>query len=340
MTSGHRLLIPAWFLAWYFSPALVCGGDRPNPAVQKIVDEISQDRIAASMKRLAAFGTRGNFTDPEGTERGIGAARHWIFDQLRGYSPRLEVSFEPWKVKKAGRIFRDVEVVNVVAVLPGTTHPEMRVLVSGHYDSLNIVPRAGASNFRANGDGATDAMDNEKSAIAPAPGVSDDASGVAVVLELARVMSRYRFDKTLVFVAFAGEEIGLVGSTLYADQAKNRNERIEAVLNNDIVGNDVNGNGRAESGFVRVFSEEPADSPSRELARYIRECAQLYIPGFKAELVFRNDRFSRGGDHLPFVTDGFAAVRLTTPAENLSAQHTARILSIIRLPVIRLRSLA
>jgi hypothetical protein len=119
------------------------------------------------------------------------------------------------------------------------------------------------------------------------------------------------------------EEIGLVGSSLYSDKANARGDRIEAVLNNDIVGNDVAGDGRAASGYVHVFSDDPDDSLSRELARYVRECAQRYVPGFRIEPVFRADRFSRGGDHTPFAQDGFAAVRFTTPAENLGVQHTA-----------------
>ena len=136
-------------------------------------------------------------------------------------------------------------------------------------------------------------------------------------------MSQRRFEKTIVFIAFAGEEIGLVGSTLYSGAAKKRGDRIEAVFNNDIVGNDVAGNGRSVNSLVHVFSEDPDDSPSRELARYIRDCAQLYVPEFEAKTIFRNDRFGRGGDHTPFNLDGFAAVRFTTPAENLGAQHTA-----------------
>ena len=296
---------------------------KPDATVQKIVSEVSRERIAEVMKKLEAFGTRGDFTDPTLLNTGIGAARRWIHGQFSGFSPRLEVSYDAWKVKKKGRIFQDVELVNVVAVLPGTTRPEKRIIVSGHYDSLNIVARAGAGDFRASGDGATGAMDNEKSAMAPAPGVSDNASGTAVVMELARVMSHYKFEKTIVFVAFAGEEIGLVGSTLYADKAKKDGAQIEAVLNNDIVGNDDAGNGFKESGLVHVFSDDPADSVSRELARYIRLCALRYVPGFRTELVFRNDRFSRGGDHTPFVADGFAGVRFTTAAENLPVQHTA-----------------
>jgi hypothetical protein len=166
-------------------------------------------------------------------------------------------------------------------------------------------------------------IDFEKSVEAPAPGVTDNAAGAALVLELARVMSQYKFEKTIVFITFAGEEIGLVGSSLYAAKAKEHKDQIEAVLNNDVVGVAVAGDGHAETSLVHVFSEEPADSASRELARYIRETAQLYVPAFKAEPVFRQDRFSRGGDHSPFNANGFAAVRFTSAAENLGIQHTA-----------------
>lgn len=296
---------------------------KPDPLVRKIVSEVSADHVADFMKKLGAFETRGNFTDPNQTNLGIGAARRWIYDEFKSFSPRLEVAFDPYQVKKQGRIFRDVELVNVVAVLPGTTQPEKRLVISGHYDSLDIVRKAGAGDFRSNGDSATDSIDNEKSADAPAPGVGDDGSGTAVVLELARVMSQYKFEKTIVFVAFAGEEIGLVGSSLYADKAKARDDQIEAVFNNDIVGYDTTGDGRKATGYVNVYSDEPADSASREAARYVRECAQRYVPSFLAEPVFRADRFSRGGDHTPFAADGFAAIRFTTPVENLGIEHTA-----------------
>jgi hypothetical protein len=296
-----------------------------DPTIQKIVDEVSKDHVADTLKHLTGFETRGDYSDPNQQNRGIGAARKWIYDQFRGYSPRLEVSFDPYKVKKQGRIQRDVEIVNVVAVLPGTTQPEKRIIVSGHYDSVNLVRKVGSPppTGDANDVPAGDTLDFEKSIEAPAPGGSDDASGTAVVLELARVMSQYKFEKTIVFVAFAAEELGLVGSSLYADKAKAHGDQIEAVFNNDIVGNDVSGNGHAENGHVNIYSEDPDDSISRELARYIREAAQNYVPGFKAELVFRNDRFGRSGDHTPFNQDGFTAVRFTTPAENLESQHNA-----------------
>ncbi len=210
-------------------------------------------------------------------------------------------------------------------MLPGTTQPEKRIIVGAHYDSLNVVRKSDAPKVTPEGgEPATDdVIDFEKSIEAPAPGVTDNAAGTALVLELARVMSQYKFKKTIVFIAFAGEEIGLVGSSLYSLKAKERKEQIEAVLNNDVVGVAVAGDGHAESGLVNVFSEEPADSASRELARYIRDAAQRYVPGFKAEPVFRQDRFSRGGDHSPFNANGFAAVRFTSAAENLGIQHTA-----------------
>jgi len=299
---------------------------RPDPAIQKMLSEISRDRIAATMRKLASFETRGNFSDPDQKDRGIGAARLWIFDQLKSYSPSLDVSFDPYKVKKQGtRILRDVEVVNVVAVLRGTTQPEKRIVVGAHYDSLNIVRKPDAPEVTPEGGepAADDVIDFEKSVEAPAPGVTDNAAGAALVLELARVMSQYKFEKTIVFITFAGEEIGLVGSSLYAAKAKEHKDQIEAVLNNDVVGVAVAGDGRAETSLVHVFSEEPADSASRELARYIRETAQRYVPAFKAEPVFRQDRFSRGGDHSPFNANGFAAVRFTSAAENLGIQHTA-----------------
>jgi hypothetical protein len=299
---------------------------RPDPVIQKMLGEISRDRIAATMQKLASFETRGNFSDPGQQDRGIGAARRWILDQFKSYSPRLDVAFDPYKVKKQGtRILRDVEVVNVLAVLPGTTQPDKRIIVSAHYDSLNAVRKPDAPEVTPEGgEPATDdVIDFEKSIEAPAPGVTDDASGCALIMELARVMSQYKFEKTIVFIAFAGEEIGLVGSSLYSSKAKEHKDQIEAVLNNDVVGAAVAGDGHAENGLVHVFSEEPADSASRELARYIRETAQRYVPSFKAEPVFRHDRFSRGGDHTPFNANGFAAVRFTSAAENLGIQHTA-----------------
>ncbi len=290
----------------------------PDPAIKKMVAEISPDRIGVGVKTLAGFETRGNYSDPNQKTRGIGAARRWIFARFHGYSPRLEVSYD---IEKKGA----TEIANVVAVLPGTAEPEKRIIVGAHYDSINL---------RAKGD---------KAAEAPAPGADDDASGTAVVLELARVMSQYHFRKTIVFIAFAGEELGYIGSARYASRAKANHEQIEAVFNNDIVGSDVVGEASTGTGIalndiggadddtggsgetgnrLRVYSPEPADSPSRRLARYIKDAAQRYVPTLQIELILRSDRYTRGGDQIPFQQNGFTAVRLTSASENLISQHT------------------
>jgi hypothetical protein len=152
--------------------------------------------------------------------------------------------------------------------------------------------------------------------------VTDDASGVAAVMELARVMSTRQYEKSILFVAFAGEEQGLLGSRYMADQARQHGARIEAVLNNDIIGSDAAGNGRKENSSVRVYSDGPEDSGPRALARYAKEISERYVPSMRMNLVFRADRFGRGGDHTPFAEDGFAAVRLTSTEENYANQHT------------------
>jgi hypothetical protein len=227
----------------------------------------------------------------------------------------------------------------VVAVLPGTKMPETTVIVSGHYDSLNLGTRpagaaAGPGTDAAPGGGAgTGAPGNttagmtladfEKNAELPAPGVCDDGSGTAAVMELARVMSQYQFDKTITFIAFAGEEQGLIGSSLQAVKAHKENQIIEAVLNNDIIGTDMSGNGRMGTGVVNVYSDETMDSINQQLARYTREIAERYIPSIKVATIFMGDRLGRGGDHTPFQWEGFAAVRVSTPNEIYVNQHHA-----------------
>ena len=165
--------------------------------------------------------------------------------------------------------------------------------------------------------------DFEKNAELPAPGVCDDGSGTAAVMELARVMSQYEFDKTLAFVAFAGEEQGLIGSSLQAAKANKENQVIEAVLNNDIIGTDTAGNGRMGNSSVSVYSDETMDSVSQQLARYAREIGERYLPSMKVNTIFMGDRLGRGGDHTPFQWEGFAAVRISTPNEIYANQHHA-----------------
>ena len=213
-----------------------------NPRVEKIVAEVSHERIAAILQKLEGFGTRNLFSSQTDPKRGIGAAARWIRDEMASYSPRLQVRLDEHDVKKAGRVFKDVHLMNVVAVLPGTTQKDRMVLITGHYDSLNIIRKKV---------GEIERMDQEATVAADAPGVSDDGSGTAAVIELARVLSKYEFEKTLVFVAFSGEEYGLVGANLYAKRAAAEKQIIDAVLNNDIIGNDLAGNGRTAGTAVR-----------------------------------------------------------------------------------------
>jgi hypothetical protein len=320
---------------------------RLNPAVKQVVDAISEERIAATLTKLEGFGTRYILSAQDDPAHGIGAAKRWIHDELASYSPRLQVSYQDFSIKKGGRqgqVIRDVELSNIVAVLPGTSEKDRYVLVTGHYDSVALErkPYTGEEQTVAEGvrRGVDESEERRYLKILPlereqgpldfeataaqtiAPGVTDDGSGTAAVMELARVMSAYQFDKTIVFVAFAAEEVGLSGSQVYAAQAKKDGMQIEAVLNNDIIGSDVSGNGRSSTNVLRVFSASPDDSTPRELARYTKLIAERYVPSMQVQMVFRGDRFLRGGDHRPFVEAGFAAVRLTSASENYDNQHT------------------
>lgn len=288
---------------------------RLNPTIQKIVAEVSEERIGATMKKLEGFGTRYVGSEQDSDTHGIGAAERWIEAQFKSYSPKLEVSLDKFTAKKSTRLAKDTELANVVAVLPGTIDRDRYVIVGGHYDSIAL-RRTGQTAQANEGGSASEAE-------AVAPGVADDGSGTAAVLELARVMSQYQFDKSIVFVTFSAEEIGLNGSRAYATEAKEKKMEIEAMLNNDIIGSDVSGDGRSANGRVRVFSEGPEDSSSRSLARYTKEIGERYMPSMTVDLVFRRDRFGRGGDHTSFNREGFTAVRVTTPSENYANQHTS-----------------
>ncbi|MGA3026758.1 MAG: M20/M25/M40 family metallo-hydrolase [Bryobacteraceae bacterium] len=308
----------AVFSSLLLIPAMLAGPPAPavNPRVKTIVDAVSEERITATLRRLEAFGTRGSLSSVSDPEHGVGAARRWIYEQFHACGPRLQVRYDTWHVRKQGRVVRDTDFVNVVAVLPGTLHPDRQFLITAHYDSLALVWK------RPEDEGNIGAVDWEKTADAPiAPGVSDDGSGVAAVLELARIMSQYEFANTIVFIAFAGEEQGLIGSTLYAEQARKDGVKIDGVLNNDIIGTDVAGDGRRNNRAVNVYSGDPNDSPSRTVARYVKSAAERYFPAMRVNLVFRDDRFGRGGDHTPFDRAGYGAVRLTTATEDYSHQH-------------------
>lgn len=306
-----------------------------NPQVQKVVDGVSEERIRATIEKLVSFGTRNTLSNPDSPTHGVGGARQWILNEFKSYSPRLQVRFDKWHVKKgttqASRVFKDIDLYNVVAVLPGKTMPETQVIVSGHYDSLNLGAQgAGQGGGAAAGPAAADAPGagqppalarQEANAELPAPGACDDGSGTAATMELARVMSQYEFDKTLVFIAFAGEEQGLVGSTLEASKAKEEKWDIEAVLNSDIIGTDISGNGRSDNSTVSIYTDETMDSPSQQLGRYYKQMAERYMPSMHVSMMFMPDRLGRGGDHTPFELEGFAAIRISTPNEIYANQH-------------------
>jgi peptidase M28-like protein len=260
-----------------------------------------------------SFRTRNSLSSTNSATTGIGAARQWILNEMKGYSPptRLQVSFDGHRIPPGGRITREVELVNVMAVLPGRS--PRRVYVSGHYDTVVLRPASEDSAAAKTGDN-------------PAPGANDDGSGTALTMELARVFAQsgLEFDATIVFIALAGEEQGLIGARAHAQKARADSVRIDAVFNNDITGNSQGGNGTIDGATVRVFSEGPEDSPSRHLARYIRWHAALYVPGHVVRLIAREDRFGRGGDHTAFNQNGFPGVRISESKENYDRQHTVR----------------
>ncbi len=279
-----------------------------NPTIVKIVESISADSLRANLQTLVSFGTRNTFSDTVSATTGIGAARRWIYRRFKSYSAangnRLKVYFDFFDQPLSGRAaestgLQSLRTANVVAVLPGTKTNRMLV-VGGHYDSMN----------RDRYDGKVEAN-----------GANDDGSGTAVVMELARVMSQFQFEHTLVFITFTGEEQGLWGSTHFAKTAKERGDVIDGAITNDIVGNIHGGDGSVENNRLRCFSPDPMDSDSRQLARHIRKMASRYVPEISVDLIFRLDRVGRGGDHRPFTENGYAGVRFTEANENFSRQH-------------------
>lgn len=285
----------------------------PDPRVVRLVDSVSEERLGQILGKLAGFETRHTLSATDSPLRGIGAARQWILEEMQRSSPRLQVSFDTYRIPKQGdRITRDVEIRNVQAILPGRS--PRRLYVSGHYDSVARVGPASAAG------GGFDWTQGDN----PAPGVNDDGSGTALVMELARVFGQSGLepDATLVFIAFAGEEQGLVGARLHAQRVAAESIPIDAVLNNDIVGGAAGGDGGADTSSLRVFSEGPEDSPSRQIARAVRRQAALYVPSHEVRLMARQDRFGRGGDHLAFNAHGFPGVRCTESKEDYARQHT------------------
>ncbi|HEU5238689.1 MAG TPA: M20/M25/M40 family metallo-hydrolase, partial [Pyrinomonadaceae bacterium] len=286
--------------------------------------EINSKNIENTIRKLVSFGTRNTLSEQNNPNRGIGAARDWLYAEFQKAAAqsegRMTVEKQTFEQPKATRVPQPTMLTNIVATLKGTQPESMNrvYVVSGHYDSM-----CGR---------ATDAK-------CDAPGANDDASGTAAVLEMARVMARYKFDATIIFMAVPGEEQGLLGAAHFAEEAKKNNIDIEAMFTNDIIGSSLGGNGVHDARTVRVFSEGvPSnetqqeattrrsvggenDSPSRQLARFIKETGERYVPTMKVWMIYRRDRYGRGGDHQPFLERGFAAVRFTEPNENYQHQH-------------------
>ena len=271
-----------------------------DPRVVTLVAQVSEPRLVALLKKLETFGTRNTLSSVDSPTRGIGAARQWIFDELKSYSPKLQVSFDTYRIAAQGRITREVEARNVMAILPGRS--PRRIYISGHYDTIAINGGQSGSNAGNRGrDGIVVSQPADPNAPNdnPAAGVNDDGSGTALTIELARVFSQsgLEFDATLVFMCHVAEEQGLLGAKLHAQKARDLGIRIDAVLNNDIVGNARGGNGIIDGASIRVYSDGPEDSPSRELARFVQRWGMRYVPSHTVRPLARPDRFSRGGDH-------------------------------------------
>ena len=294
--------------------------------IQKLIASISEERLEQLLTKLVSFHTRNTLADPD-APNGLGAARQWILEEMQKASPKLQVSFDVHQVPAGGRITHDTELRNIVAILPGKS--PRRIYISGHYDSLNLGERgqAGLNTGRGQAPGAKPPVGggrrNDPNVVAP--GANDDGSGTVMSMELARVFaeSGIEFEATLVFMAVAGEEQGLVGSTRHALRMKEQNVPVQALFNNDIVGGSRGGNGIVDGATVRVYSEGPDDSPSRALAKFARRFAERYVPSHQLRLLARRDRFGRGGDHSGFNEAGFAAIGFRESRENYSKQHNA-----------------
>ncbi|ALS98140.1 M28 family metallopeptidase [Lacimicrobium alkaliphilum] len=287
-----------------------------------IAARVSAERIEQDIRTLVSFGTRHTLSETQSDTRGIGAARRWIKDEFERISADcggcLEVYFQSDVIEGETRIPEATEVVSVIAVQKGHTDPDRYVVMSGDIDSR-----------------VSDVMN----ATADAPGANDNASGVAGTLEAARVLSQYQFHGSVVYAALAGEEQGLFGGKIMARKAKEDGWRVKAVLNNDMIGNIAGINGVVNNTTARLFSEgtrktetpEEArmrrftggevDSPSRNLARFIDRIADRYIPNLDTMMVYRLDRFGRGGHHRPFNDEGFPAIRIMETNEHYDRQH-------------------
>lgn len=275
---------------------------------------IAIDQLRATILGLCAFPTRHTLSGA----RGVDAAADWLVRRFQSFGGNLKVEKDTWLEPKGQRVDKPTTISNVYAKITGSKYPNHWVVISGHYDSR-----------------VTDVMD----ATSIAPGANDDASGVAVTLEAARVLAKSKPDIGIIFAALTGEEQGLLGAKHLAESLVAKGETVVAMATYDIVGNSMGADGRKRTNYIRIFSggDTPgettvsatrrrttgldADSPSRTLARSLADVAKRYIRGFHTEIVYRQDRFGRGGDHSPFHAAGIAAVRFTEPNEDWTHQH-------------------
>jgi hypothetical protein len=294
-----------------------------DPQIEKMVSEISKDSLESYIRKMVSFGTRSTLSTQKDLKRGIGAARTWVLSRFNEFAKasggRMTAFIDTVTLQKQRRVDTVTVLGNVVATLKGSDSSDDRIfLISGHLDNMR-----------------SDVMDRT----GDAPGANDDASGVAAVLESARIMSKYSFPATIIFIAVSGEEQGLLGAEFMAEKARRQNWNIEAVLNNDIMGsNNSNETNIINNTKIRVFSEAYSildtsraalirtlglenDGKARQLARYVKEIGERYVDNLEVVMVYRNDRFLRGGDHTPYVNRGYAAVRITEMNENYYHQH-------------------
>lgn len=292
------------------------------PGMHELVEAVSADRIYADIETMVGFGTRHTASDTESDTRGVGAARRWVHAEFEAISDAcggcLEVIYVGETISGERRIPDPVEVISVVAIQRGRIDPNRMILMGGHLDSR-----------------VSDAMN----AIDDSPGANDDASGVAGVLETARLLSQREFAGSIVYAAFTGEEQGLFGARIVANYAKERDWNLVGVFNNDMISNIAGINGVINNSTVRVFSEPikqtlsdedreglrfyggEVDSPARNLARYVKTMGDRFVPNLDINLVYRLDRFGRGGDQRPFANLGFPAIRIMETNEHYDRQH-------------------
>jgi hypothetical protein len=295
-----------------------------NQKIYDIIDAVSAERIAKDVRNLANFGTRNTFSDTLSNTRGIGAARRWIKSEFENISKNcnncLNVFYQKDLVTKDGnsRVPHDAWVVNVVAIQKGTKYPNRYIIMSGDIDSR-----------------ASDTMDFTTDA----PGANDNASGLAGTIETARVLSKYKFENSIIYVGLSGEEQGLFGGAGFAKYAKDANWDIIGIFNNDMIGNIKGVDGVIDNRTFRIFSEPippteterertlrrfyggEVDGISRQLARYVHENVKTYMPEMNPLMIYRLDRFGRGGHHRPFNDLGFAGIRIMEAHENYTQQH-------------------